>query len=372
MFLALGFRHLPVWPIQAPAGHLGFTCPYGTGFARKDLISGQTNRSAHGIRPIMLRREIRNLANEEKTGFNDQHCGNSLDALTFSDSEGHSPYFSLDVEARDLEWMFEGAAIGENPTEVCPSISTALDDEDLIGAPFQEKDGLFPGSRPGKSLHWSVPWSDLMMTMFIFFAVLYVFSASKQQALSEEPKRGMILPPLVKEGMMGHRRERLAESNLSMTKIYDMSRETVRAKALGEFASIELTPDKTVSIILKGDLLFETGKAELMPEAKRSLREIGEILRQTRHVVNLVGHTDDVPIHSERFPTNWELSAARACAVARYLIDDMGLSASRFFISGYGENQPLRPNDTCENRAANRRVEIIITKEKPYKRLAER
>jgi chemotaxis protein MotB len=172
-------------------------------------------------------------------------------------------------------------------------------------------------------------------------------------------------PAIVTQAVPGHRMEKAAEPVSSMTRIYDLSRETVRAKALEEFASVELTPDKAVNIILKGDLLFDSGKAEMKPEARHSLGEIAEILRQTPHVVNLVGHTDDVPMHSERYPTNWELSTARACAVARYLMDE-GLPSSRFFVTGHGEQQPVRPNDSAENRAANRRVEIIITKEKPH------
>jgi len=71
-------------------------------------------------------------------------------------------------------------------------------------------------------------------------------------------------------------------------------------------------------------------------------------------------------MQSERFPTNWELSAARACSVARYLMDEMGLPSRRFYVTGHGEQQPIRPNDSEVNRAENRRVEIIVTKEKPH------
>jgi chemotaxis protein MotB len=276
------------------------------------------------------------------------------------------PDFSSVLETWDLEWMFKRGAFGETVAGACSSVSNELHDEDLIAPELQGRGGLFSGGRTMKSSHWSVPWSDLMMTMFVFFAVLYVFHSSKQKAFSDEPKARYIPPAMVTQAVPGYRMEKAVEPASSMTKIYDLSRETVRAKALEEFASVELTPDKAVSIILKGDLLFDSGKAEMRPEARRSVGEIAEILRQTPHVVNLVGHTDDVPIHSERFPTNWELSAARACAVARYLMDEMGLPSSRFYVTGHGEQQPVRPNDSAENRAANRRVEIIITKEKPH------
>jgi chemotaxis protein MotB len=306
------------------------------------------------------------MANGKKSVLDAQDHVKAPNAAPFSNSGHRDPDFSSVLETWDLEWMFKKGAFGETVTGACSSNSTEIDGEDLIAPEFQGRGEPFSGGRTSKGLHWSVPWSDLMMTMFVFFAVLYVFHSSKEKAFSDEPKARYVPPAIVTQAMTGYRMEKSVEPVTSMTKIYDLSRETVRAKALEEFASVELTSDKAVSIILKGDLLFDSGKAELRPEARRSLGEIAEILRQTPHVVNLVGHTDDVPIHSERFPTNWELSAARACAVARYLMDDMGLPSSRFFITGYGPQQPVKPNDSAENRAANRRVEIIITKEKPH------
>ncbi|OPZ02827.1 MAG: putative lipoprotein YiaD precursor [candidate division BRC1 bacterium ADurb.BinA364] len=118
-------------------------------------------------------------------------------------------------------------------------------------------------------------------------------------------------------------------------------------------------------IVLTGDVLFDTGQADLRPAARQSLRTIAEILRRTPYVVNVVGHTDNVPMSSPRYPSNWELSTARACQVARFLIDEMGLPGDRFFVSGHSYFQPVKPNDTASNRAANRRVEIIITKDRP-------
>jgi len=82
--------------------------------------------------------------------------------------------------------------------------------------------------------------------------------------------------------------------------------------------------------------------------------------------VNVVGHTDNVPIYSALFPTNWELSVVRACVVARFFIEEMKIPARKFYLSGYSYFQPVRPNITAKNRSANRRVEIIITRERPY------
>jgi len=150
-----------------------------------------------------------------------------------------------------------------------------------------------------------------------------------------------------------------------MSDLYDRSKRTVEAKDLKEFASVDLVPEKAVRIILTGDLLFDTGKAYLKAQATALLQEVGEIVRGVPYMVNVVGHTDDVPIHSAEFPTNWELSSARACTVARFLMENMEIPEERFYVTGYAYFQPVRPNNTDRNRAANRRVEIIITKERP-------
>jgi chemotaxis protein MotB len=82
-------------------------------------------------------------------------------------------------------------------------------------------------------------------------------------------------------------------------------------------------------------------------------------------MVNVVGHTDNLPIHSDQFPTNWELSTLRACQVARFLIEEMKLPSQRFFVTGHAYHQPIKSNETAGGRAANRRVEIIITRTRP-------
>jgi chemotaxis protein MotB len=151
-----------------------------------------------------------------------------------------------------------------------------------------------------------------------------------------------------------------------MSNLYDLSKETLRAGDFDDFAAVDLVPDKAVRIVLTGDLLFDTGQADLKPEAEESLERVAAIIKRTPYMVNVVGHTDDIPINSERFPTNWELSATRASRVARFLIEEMGIAGERFFITGHAYFQPLFPNDSASHRATNRRVEIIITKERPF------
>jgi len=211
-----------------------------------------------------------------------------------------------------------------------------------------------------------------MMTMFIMFAVLYIYQAAnrdfkygglgKTQSTATVDEKMKATP-----GEKKRTPDELSELKLEMMKSIEQPMETARLETLKEMDRIKLMEDKAVRIVLPADLLFDTGRSELKSQAENSLREIAARIRQTDQVINVVGHTDDVPIHSEQFATNWELSAIRACTVTRFLIEQMGIPAERFYISGYSYFQPIKPNIDLKNRAENRRVEIILTKKKPDK-----
>ncbi len=150
-----------------------------------------------------------------------------------------------------------------------------------------------------------------------------------------------------------------------IAEIYDLSKVTLEKEKLDRFASVELIPDKAMRIILTGDLLFATGRAELTERAQQSLQKLSPVIAKTPYMINVVGHTDSVPMHSGQFPSNWELSVARASRVARFLIEDIGVPGKQIVVSGFSYFRPLRPNDTAKNRSINRRVEIILSKESP-------
>ena len=110
-------------------------------------------------------------------------------------------------------------------------------------------------------------------------------------------------------------------------------------------------------------ILFDSGSTQIRQEGQEVLARVAEQIRKIGgHRIHVEGHTDDVPIASDRFPSNWELSAARAAVVVRFLIenglDPLGLSAV-----GFGEFHPIAPNDTTEHRARNRRIEIVLVPE---------
>ena len=206
---------------------------------------------------------------------------------------------------------------------------------------------------------WSVSWSDLMMTMFILFVVMYVYQVGSRE-LEFGPG-----PGTNRVGDSGA--DKIVGQNIDEypSDIFSQTRQAVLDEFVDGDARVDLVADKAVRISLAGDLFFDLGKADLKPQAQWQLRQIGKILQKNSFVVNVVGHTDDMPNHSELYPTNWELSTARASRVARFLIEEAQLSEKRFFVSGHAWLQPLVPNTTAYNRSLNRRVEIILIKEMP-------
>jgi chemotaxis protein MotB len=122
---------------------------------------------------------------------------------------------------------------------------------------------------------------------------------------------------------------------------------------------VRITRGKMVVELPEG-VLFDSGRAELKDAGEETLRQVAGVLAQIENRELLIGgHTDNVPIRSRRFPSNWELSAARGVVVARFLADN-GVPATRIAAAGYADTQPVATNDTDEGRAQNRRIEIIL------------
>jgi chemotaxis protein MotB len=155
------------------------------------------------------------------------------------------------------------------------------------------------------------------------------------------------------------------EKSVPLDAMYDLSQQVLTENNLKKFASIDLIPDTTMRIILTGDLLFNPGKADLSQTARQSLQKVATAIKNSPYMINVVGHTDNVPMSSEQYNTNWELSVARASRVARFLIEENNMNPNQFVVSGYSSFRPVKPNTNVENRAINRRVEIIISKKLP-------
>jgi chemotaxis protein MotB len=106
--------------------------------------------------------------------------------------------------------------------------------------------------------------------------------------------------------------------------------------------------------------VYDSGSADLKPPTMKILDQVYTQLKTRENEVRVEGNTDNVPISNGQFPSNWELSSARATGVARYLVEDKGLQPKRISALGYGEYRPKFPNDTDAHRAGNRRVDVVI------------
>jgi chemotaxis protein MotB len=138
----------------------------------------------------------------------------------------------------------------------------------------------------------------------------------------------------------------------------------IQSQSLQKSVQTKITRDgkkrELVITLLSDKQLFESGKADIKPFTKKILDEVYRQLKDRANEVRVEGNTDNVPISNGQFPSNWELSAARATGVARYFVEDDGLAARRISALGYGEYRPKFPNDTDTHRASNRRVDVVI------------
>ena len=120
------------------------------------------------------------------------------------------------------------------------------------------------------------------------------------------------------------------------------------------------TKGRIITIRLKEQGSFESGSAQLKPKYIPMLADVKEILIEKAGSISIEGHTDDIPVKSSRYRSNWDLSSARSASVAHELLKGDILNPERIGVSGYAGTRPMVPNDTVENRAKNRRVEIVI------------
>jgi chemotaxis protein MotB len=127
----------------------------------------------------------------------------------------------------------------------------------------------------------------------------------------------------------------------------------------GQEIELRMTPEGFV-ISLHELGFFNSGEARLLPGAAGKIKKIAAILMQYGLDMRVEGHSDDVPIHNAKFGSNWDLSTARAMAVAMMLIDEDGFDSQRMSIAGYAQYHPVASNSTPEGRRANRRVDLVV------------
>ena len=227
-----------------------------------------------------------------------------------------------------------------------------------------------------KGDEWLATYSDCVTLLLTFFVLLYSMSSVDQQKLQE-------IASAFKTVMAGEKGETIMEYDLYNGKVPLIGGETSIEEMIDEDATeneqmyikvkkyaeengissvmdISLT-ERGIEIQLRDYILFESGTAQLRNESKVVLDKVSELLNSIDNHILVEGHTDNVPIKTSIYPSNWELSTARAVNVVKYFIENNGIAPVRLSASGYGEYHPIVDNNTAENRAKNRRVNILIT-----------
>lgn len=233
------------------------------------------------------------------------------------------------------------------------------------------------------SPEWMTTYGDMVTLLLCFFVLLFAFSeidAQKFEAIIQSFKGslGVLEGGKTIEEVPYIDTDSLTDRNLTTEQIeledfkalYKKIDEYVQENGLSAqiFLSLE---ERGLLIRFSDNVLFDSAKAELKPEARMILDEIGKVLIEINKYIRVEGHTDNIPISTPQFPSNWELSTTRATNVLHYLINSIGLNPRSLSASGYSEYHPVGENNSLEGRAKNRRVDIVIMrsshiKSEPY------
>lgn len=255
------------------------------------------------------------------------------------------------------------------------------------------------GGHGGGSLRWLVSYADFITLLMVFFIIMYSMGRTdlKKMAALAGSLRMAFLPSgslapgtgggvLIAPGGPGGndvgspggdgdgggagKVDGLSGPGLAtatMVPIEIVAQDV--ADALGEMVKSGevriVNSERGLAIQMQGTVLFDLGKAELRRGAETVLHEVAEALKRVQNIVAIEGYTDNLPIKTAEFPSNWELSTRRGTTVLRHFVEREGLPPERFIAIGYGEHRPLFDNRTEQGRAQNRRVDIVLLKTAP-------
>ena len=212
---------------------------------------------------------------------------------------------------------------------------------------------------------WVVSYADFITLLFAFFTTMYAISTVDARKLS----RMVDSMQAAFDSQTGTPTDRAARPRTGGVPVPPAVATAQREQALVrrlrdrlDDATVDVELDhRGIVVSMREAGSFTTGSAELSDVARGVLGELAAVLSSDDSLkLRVEGHTDDVPIQTGRFASNWELSTARATAVVTFLVEQPGLAPQRLSAAGYGEFHPRVPNDSDEDRARNRRVDIVI------------
>ncbi len=232
---------------------------------------------------------------------------------------------------------------------------------------------------------WLVSYADFMTLLFATFVVLYALSqinVNEFKKIEESIRKAFSVQSILDGGsgvitsgktMIDAQAADSVIDSLMMEFIsqkyeqesYEqIKKEVENLNKSGELSGVTAKIDERglVIVVSDKDLLFKSGSAELTPEAKNILEKVGKLIVEkfAMHIIKVEGHTDNIPISGGKYPSNWELSSARASAIVRFLIDRFKILPNLMAAVGYAETRPAEKGTDASALAKNRRVEIVV------------
>jgi chemotaxis protein MotB len=230
-----------------------------------------------------------------------------------------------------------------------------------------------------KRAGWLTTFNDLVTLLMVFFVLLFTMSTidtKKMQDFQYALQSGLgILETGNKVAISVKRTQPVDDMSHIMTQAEGELNKKGNSQVSGKLVDqirqmmdndpdIQVTrTDQETRLSFEDQVLFDFGKAAINPAGFVFLDKIADVLDKIPYAVRVEGHTDNIPIRTRRFPSNWELSVARAVSVVKYFVEVSNINPQRLSAVGYGESRPVAENDTLSNRAKNRRVEILLLTE---------
>ncbi|PAB57233.1 OmpA/MotB family protein [Anaeromicrobium sediminis] len=218
------------------------------------------------------------------------------------------------------------------------------------------------------SSNWLITYSDMVTIILCFFIIFFNLSEEKTNMLYS-------MKNALKEEVatLSEENEKLKTTNKNLSvELFNLKNiekdihtsEEEFIKFLRDNDMLDkvniLQNEKGIAIRFKDNVLFSSGDSAMSEEGQLALSKIGDKLTKIENNIIVEGYTDNIPIQTDKYPSNWELSVARAIEVVKYFTEVKGIDKSRMSVSGYGELNPIDTNDTPKGRSNNRRIEITI------------
>ncbi len=237
---------------------------------------------------------------------------------------------------------------------------------------------------------WMATFADMVTLLMCFFVLLFAMSSTQQDSFKElveslksalgvanvpeaGTREGLIMPdsPLDEEktgGVSDEQVESMVQKEVE--EIVNDINELIMFNKLGGMVNVK-QDEMGVTISVSDVVLFSPGQASMNEDGLNVMAKVAKVLVQFPYRIKISGHTDNIPIHTEKFASNWELSANRACDVVRFLLKQ-GMDPKKLIAEGYAEYRPVAPNTSAFGRSKNRRVEINYERREIGEKLEKR